>query len=292
MNSTENRDKILTRVANLIAKAESSDYGPERDAFREKADNLMLQHAIQQADLAKAGEAGSKIKIVKKSFNVAPPNSPFREALADLFWAVARHCRGRGITHGYQMAVKFPITGTVVGTEADVEYAEMLFNSLRLQMANEMEPKFDPNLSMEENVLQMRHAGLKWTRIESICGLGSWGGPKTYKKACAEAGIPERKNQNPKTIKRNFAEGFVRRVNLRFMELKRRQEETHDAGAALVPVTDAVTDAYEEFFPDSKPARPKQSGNIDPEAQSRGDAAGRRAHLGQPEAPGKRTLGS
>lgn len=275
------REKMKARIANLIAKAESTDYSAERDAFREKAESLMFQYAIEEAELAKAEGRNLRDEVIKRRVRTSPGGSAYHDSLKALLTVICNNNRCK-VAFWNTSKVAQPVDGLVFGMEQDVEFVETLFASLRLQMAREMEPKFDPSMSMEDNVLHMRHAGLKWTRIEELCGLGSWGGPKTYAKACEEQGIEQRKNQNPRTMARNFAEGFVGRVGKRMYEnRKRREEQNTGSGTALVPVRNAVDEVFRAGTSKSRARSASQRGKFDAEAFRRGDAAGKRADLGQ-----------
>lgn len=277
------RAGVLKKVRGLLAKADSTEFSAERDALREKADNLMLKFAIEEAELASVQGRTLKDQVIKKRILIVGQNSPYREALGDLFSVTARHARCRIVFHGYSAPVRNPLYGTMVGMESDVEYAEMLFTSLKMQVANELEPQYDHGLSLEDNVYIMRHAGLKWRRVEEQCGLDPYGpAQRAYGRACEQRGEEPRKRVNPKTVKRNFVEGFVARINARLREIRKRQEQHHgSSGNALVLVRDAVGEAYEEMFPDLKLSRSRQSGKIDVESWMRGQRAGDRADLGQ-----------
>lgn len=281
------RKNLLKKVQALLAKADSTEFGPERDAFREKADNLMLEYAIDQAELAEVKTGRSlKDQVIRRRIQIVGGGSPYREALADLLSTIVRHARCELVYHGYGSPVKYPLYGSIIGMEADVDYVEMLFTSLKLQLANELEPSYDDNLSLEDNVYAMRNAGLKWNRIEHKCGIGPWGpAQRAYERACEERGEEPRKNVNPRTVKRSFVEGFASKIANRLWEIKKRQREQHgDTSQALVPVTNAVKEAKDDMFSNLKPIRPSQGGKHDGAAWQRGKKAGARADLNQPRA--------
>lgn len=291
--TSPNTDKILKRVAGLLAKAESSEYGPERDAFREKAEALMMQHAISEAQVAASKGQDVRAHVIKKRVNVAPAQSAFRDALISMMSSVALNNRCKVAFWNLTEKVSLPVDALLFGMESDVEFVEMLFMNLRLQMSQEMEPEYDDSLTLEDNVYEMRNAGLKWNRLEKKCGLGP-NGPamRAYKRACEERGEEPRKRINPRTVQRNFAEGYVRRVDIRLSENRRRREEDNEVGAALVPVRDAVAEEFSKGTSRTRRSATRQSGRSDMNSRMRGDAAGKRADLGQTRVAGKRGLPS
>lgn len=58
-------DKIKARIAALLAKAERTDNDAEAQAYLAKAEDLMLRHAIERADLEAADTGREREQIVK-----------------------------------------------------------------------------------------------------------------------------------------------------------------------------------------------------------------------------------
>ena len=291
---SDTRKKMLERVSALLAKAEATDYGAERDAFRAKADELMLKYAIDQSELIRREGRSLKDEVIKKVFVLGPDNGWMTPFLDKLLRKVARHARCEDIGHpGYKDFVDRKMS--VVGMASDVEYVEMLFTSLRLEIANTLEPDYDHSKSVDENVYIMRTAGLKWERVEEKCDLKPFGpAQRAYERECERRGEEPRKRMNPKTVKRNFVNGFVNEVVGRLNALKREQDRAmKDEGNehALVPVRNAVKEVFNEMFPSVVIGKnPLPSGKFDPAAYGRGTAAGARADLGQKRFQNKKGL--
>lgn len=286
---TDKRKNVMKKVAALIAQAESTEFSAERDAFRAKADDLMLRYAIEEAEIAMADGGQARVTVRNERVNVAGPDSPYREELVDMMALVARHARCQLVFHGYTDKAMYPVEATLVGMDADLEYVKMLFNSLRLQLASELEPKWDPAKSLRRNVFAMRTAGLGWNRLEKLCGLPPGGKARQiYYEACDALG-QEPKRINSKTVKRNFARGFVVEIGNRLRSIRRAQEEQSTAsGNALVLVRDQVADEMKTLFPNVRQAAPKKRGKADSDAMSRGVNAGRSADLGQTRVSGSK----
>lgn len=125
-----NSDTWLHRVQHLLAKAESTEFTEEAEAYMAKAQALMSRHAIDEAMLAAAGrttdEVGTEVILVEP---------PYAVPKTTLLGAVARanHCR----------VVSGPSEGgirrcTVVGHVSDISNVRTLFASLSLQAARLM----------------------------------------------------------------------------------------------------------------------------------------------------------
>ncbi|OKI10303.1 hypothetical protein A6A06_03940 [Streptomyces sp. CB02923] len=131
---TPAESRALGRIRGLLAKAEGTDYPEEAEALSAKAQELMARHSIDEALLDHAGAAGghgggpagapSAIRIGIEG--------PYEQAKALLLDAVAAANRCQAVWSG---DVGF---STLVGFEADLEAAELLYTSLLLQATTAM----------------------------------------------------------------------------------------------------------------------------------------------------------
>lgn len=119
--------RMLAKIRALLAKAESSDFPDEADAFTAKAQQLMAVHSIDHALLADA--AGNHDKPFGARISVDSPYAPSKAMLLHVA-AEVNLCQ----------AVWSPDFGfsTVFGFAADLEAAEMLFTSLLVQATTAM----------------------------------------------------------------------------------------------------------------------------------------------------------
>lgn len=121
------RDKVISTVRALLAKAESTDHPAEAEALTAKAQDLMTRHAIDEALL----QAGSDEAVDVRSHRVLI-DSPYPYEKVRLLNEVARANRVRVIwLEDLAMA-------TVVGTPVDVDQVELLFTSLLIQATRAM----------------------------------------------------------------------------------------------------------------------------------------------------------
>ncbi|MGK5641939.1 DUF2786 domain-containing protein [Streptomyces sp. URMC 126] len=115
--------KTLARIRALLAKAESTDFPDEAEAFSAKAQELMARHSLDEALLAAApGAAGDGPGTCRLGVE-----GPYESAKALLLHAVAEanHCHAVwSAEYGFS---------TVVGFEADLELVELMYTSLLVQ---------------------------------------------------------------------------------------------------------------------------------------------------------------
>jgi hypothetical protein len=114
-------DRVLDRVRALLAKAESTDFPAEAEAYSAKAQELIARHSIEEALTAR-----DRVEVVPYAKRIGVDH-PYEGEKAGLLDAVARanHCR----------TVWSPEFGfsTVFGFDADIEAVEMLYTSLLVQ---------------------------------------------------------------------------------------------------------------------------------------------------------------
>lgn len=113
-------DQLLERIRALLAKAESSGYPAEAEAFMGKAQSLMASHSIDVALLSEPGSGGPEVREVRLE-------APYTSAKSQLLGAVAHSNRCHVVYSPYTK------TAHVVGHPADLEAVELLFTSLLVQ---------------------------------------------------------------------------------------------------------------------------------------------------------------
>jgi hypothetical protein len=114
----------LERVRALLAKAESTEFTEEAEAFTAKAHELMARHAIDTAMLEGDGGQDAGTEVIGWRLPIDDPYaSPKSLLLANV--ATANRCHSV-----YSDGLGF---STVFGTLADLEIVELLFSSLLVQ---------------------------------------------------------------------------------------------------------------------------------------------------------------
>ena len=292
-------DNVLGKVRKLIERAEHPGTDPnEADACRKMADSLMFKWAIDEAVLRDAAPAAMRAKPRKIPIVVHGPSNPVGGLICLLADAVARFCRCRIVFRGMVpkgTIARWDVTAMVYGMDPDVRYFEILYTQLALHLANSLAPKPDSALSDAENIHRLHDEyGLNWLDIARLYG---WDGRQDtaslhgsrikakYRKYCTDNGLQYLKTGNRIVWMKNFARGYVIRVDQRFAVIMRgRPTES----ALVLRGSEADVNAmFEDENPDiGKTNVDDGSGIYNPGAYSAGDAAGQRADLGTPAAAG------
>jgi hypothetical protein len=280
----------------------------EADAFRGKADELMVEYAIEEFELQHS-DADAKPVLGFADFNWfwdQETEPAVRSSMYGMMLAVYHHCRVRIISEKYG---EFADKGIpIVGFPADAEYADLLFTTLLLQLARATNPKPDPDLSYHENLEAMHQAGITWPEIarrmiDANMFWPGFSGGKTSKQVehkmtrdyrgwAAETGRT-RPYPNWQKHRRSFAAGFVAQVSARLREMDQRNEAKTSGGGnpyaiVLRDIYDMVKAEVHAIFPDldqireerasKKVAKPKEW-SIDWQAYDKGHDAGAEAEI-------------
>ena len=240
----EKRDRILAKVRELLAKAESTEFSDEAETYTAKAQELIAAHAIDLA-LLEAKEGGGQ--IVTRLIDVP---KPYPKEKYILLSGIARANNARAIL-GMERDVFMQLVddrsffdhdgeiATLVGYESDLEVIELLFTSLLVQAVNEM----------------LAH------------------GPQIT--PCGE--------NRTRSFRRSFLNQFGRTVAARLAEVSDRAKAhvSEQHGESLLPVLasreDEVAAELDARFPDTSPLRTSVSNWSGVVA---GDEAGNRADIG------------
>lgn len=119
-------NRVLERVRALLAKAESTDYPAEADAYTAKAQEMITRHSLDEALLT-----ADHAEVVPLARRIAV-DAPYESEKAALLHAVARANRCH--------AVWTPDLGfaTVFGFDADIDAVDLLHASLLIQAQRAM----------------------------------------------------------------------------------------------------------------------------------------------------------
>lgn len=123
----EQRSKTLTKIRALLAKAESTDFVAEADAFTAKAQDLMTRHSIDEALLA--DEAGDSFGVTGSKVLI---HHPYGLEKASLLHVISAANRVKAIWNDFASCV------TLVGVPTDLAQVEMLFTSTLVQATRAM----------------------------------------------------------------------------------------------------------------------------------------------------------
>lgn len=258
-------EKILSRVQKLLDKANADGTTEaERQLLLDKADELMIKHAIDDAMLMSTMKKEDRRKPVSERFQASDANAPHWEKFRTVLLMIANLHRVRSAFH-YNGDV------TLVGYFEDVEYVKMKWLNVYLHFSQTINPHWNVGLSAEQNAYNFHRSGTPWTVVEDIahdngCPLNIKQLREGYRRFCIAIGEePTRMTQRNSAYKESFAEAFRTRICTRIGELiNSRDEQTAEAGA-LVAMKDLgieIDDMFYSLFP-----------NLDPRNQAAARAA-------------------
>jgi hypothetical protein len=316
---SETTNPMLARIQAVLNKAEGTDNPAEREAYLEKAEQLMQKYSIDAAMLSEAKRLAGGVQETpeKVLFEFMPANDKLGNQWYNLIIAVAEHydCQFFGWTSG---------NGYLVGFPSNIELVGMVYTSLRLQALQKLDPKPNKALGYDENVYILHEAGIKWRTIAHLMNqayheateLGLPLGPgweitpwevdsagkgkkdggrliRAAKRWCKDIGEPYRAVQSPITFQRSYAQGFLNEVRRRFAALRKYKEDqvASTTGAELVlfdrkKLVDEMMAELKQLLghKDGKGYRQRIVG----EAYKRGQRDGSTADLGQSRVQGGR----
>ena len=268
--SDNRKADMLRKVRALYAQAEGTTHPEEADAFRAKADQIMTAYAIMEWELDQT--TGETHLPTNRKYDFGwywdhNLHETIRNELWQMFYSCASFARCKVITHDAHYERSGHGWIMVLGMESDLDYFDMVFTSLMIDMLGHMEPRPRADLPMIENLVIMKEAGMKWERIGGLLyAAGQLDDPytrntgvrftKLYTDYCNEHNRP-RLYTSPAVYQRSFAGGFGNRVYVRITEMRNARDRNHvtDSGdnryALVVRSTQhKVEDLYAEMYAD------------------------------------------
>lgn len=252
MNNQEQVER-LEKIRALLAKAEATKFPEEAKLFAAKAQELMTKWSIDEAMLgaSRGDDAAASIERSIIWLDANEYRAPKVQVLSAA--AVANDCKLVIHSQTYRMVNgkhKRQFSVTIIGTEADRKFTEILYTSLMLQVEHE--------LCRDEVIGQMQ--------LE-----------------CDQGGHRIK-------WRNSFVMAYAMEVRRRLLEAKQRiidQEQKKYQGVNLAVVlvgkSAIVERRMNEFFPDLKKGSKSSAGRGMGSAGQLGREAGARADLGSPK---------
>ena len=273
------RESILAKVQKLLAKAMATPFEAEADSFRAKANEMMDNYRIEQWEIAQleAGRAKSALKPVRKDVDITwwwNESGAFGSTLWTMFNACVNHCAivTTAATVDYRAR-----TIALFGLESDIQFLQMLFTDLYLQMATKIKPKYDPSKSLGYNVYMAKEAGMKYKEIchwigrpDLIKTVIRYDKRKGYnvekteidgiliremKKYAAAAGLEVHKTINLEGYVEDFCNAYGYAVTRKLREMREGADTSGDNRLALAlrDIRDLSQELLWDEFPDLRP---------------------------------------
>lgn len=286
---------VLRKLQGLLAVAENSPFSEEAATAQAKADALMVAYSVEMWEIDQRRKPQERATPEIRRFDMTMTDSPVSDQMQTLFAVLCNHLRVRPVYYNYSLP-KWMLNeprqqyARVVGFAQELDYLEILFTSLRVQVASNLEPRPDSSLGFDENLVMLKEAGLKWQRIHEVLQPGvPWERrhgvryTKIYTDYCRDTGR-ERMYTNPTVYQRNFIEGFATTIGTRLYDIRRVREQHEDRGTGmslmLVDKGQQIKDLFGQEFQNLKSLESKKT-KFDGAAYNRGGIAGSRADLGQ-----------
>lgn len=268
-NSTSKLDKIMRRVAALLAQADHANTSvTEAETFRAKAEALMIQYRISEATLAQGQPGGDVLLPVWRTWDVCDYASEYRRHYRSLASSVLAHFELRGVFNLRHDEGTSTYVVEACGYDSDLRMAEGLYTACRLAFAGKLEPRYDSTLSDQVNAYVMRSAGMEGVRIaEAIYGTKQ-GEPK-WKANCqkvrklfrveAEArgedpSVLLGAGNNMKSFREDYATGFANELYYRLRQMRMSRGDNSQGGLVLASRAERVQEAFYERFPEYRPS--------------------------------------
>jgi hypothetical protein len=263
MSDTDKREDILRKVRALLAKAASTEFEAERQTFLAKADQLMEAYSIDEAMLKLQSDPNAKV-VERRDMDISwwyDLRDIDPDAKNNIYWlwnACITHCRCVSSISTWKYRDK---TSSVYGTKSDLDYLNLLFTDLFMQLVAKLKPAYDPKLPIGANVRLAKEAGMTWDQILDWTGLRNDPLGKrllpAYRKYCEANGLSQVKT-NPKTFQWSFTEGYCVTVKQRLREMRGDREQYTGSGKELA-LRSIEVQAKEELYNDFPDLRPHEA---------------------------------
>lgn len=300
----ERRHNMMRKIQALLDRASNTPYEEEADSARAKADELMTIYTIETWEIDRLKPKGQREEVTSRFVNVCSGDHVAKDGLMRLVSAVGVHCRCRMLHYDFNTTYR-PYQVKLFGFPSDLDYAELLWTNLLMQVTREMKPEYNESQTFEENLARFKEAGMKWAEMHKLLKPHLPWAPGAeftrqigvrytgiYTKFCKDHGR-KRMYTSPMVFVRSFVDGFALKVDERMSELRRRQREVENAhgpgtGLALIDRKKEVDDFYNGI---KKGGTIKLSDKkVDYTAFGSGQRAGARADLGQSRIDSKKEI--
>jgi hypothetical protein len=255
------QDKILNRIRKVLDLAAGASSESEREAALAKADAMMAAHAVDEAIVRATQRPEERATPVAETIDI-PKNyaSDLRNVIVPL--ATLADCR---IAEGRQI-------WRVAGFRADVDYLQLIWTNVHLELARRIDARWDEGKSFDENVTALHDAGWKWQRLQEEAARHghdvSWpdGGKliRAYRRQCKREGRPANTGiQRHAAYRASFVTSYCTRLADRIREMRyareralREREDRNVGSGAELAVRDSraqVEDFWYQLYPQLHP---------------------------------------
>jgi hypothetical protein len=273
---------VIKRVRDLIAKAnDPASSANEKEQYLAAAHSRMKRHQIDMAMLDASRTLGEKRTPVVKVIQLFDKGYEWAPYFQTLIEQIAR-------TNMVRVMHKWDDTElTIVGMLEDVQWTEMLWMNTFLEFVSRLDPRWDLNKSIDENIYVFKNAGYKWKDIWDVGyfkhpggmpdGMGHFVPGKCkymitgYKKMCALKGTEPVGTQTFAAYRHSFTRAFVDRIGYRLELMREAAQKAEDSvpgsAVALVDVKAQIDEEFYRLFEFMRPLTDEQRQKLRDEAK-------------------------
>lgn len=250
-------------IGALLANAENEgNTEAARQAYRNKAEELMREYRVEQED-ALATDPGSTLPIVKRIVLLGTYNAFRAQYFRSIFQNLADHAECEVFMHWVNGEGE---VAEVAGYEGDVRYLEFLWTAAHLMFSTRIDPTWSEERTEAENIFYLRNAGIERREIaDKAWGAGSGlvaanrsKVQRIYLREAARRGEEARATGlgfNTRMYREAYAREFVGTLNERLW-LARQAVNAARGVVTLAGRTERVREALWAAFPQLRP-RPR-----------------------------------
>jgi hypothetical protein len=271
MANNDKSDKILERVRALLAIAEHPNTPiEEADTALTQANRMMAKHAIDLATARAAQTKEERRAVERKTIALHEGRYiEFMSHLQSIFVGICMHNRVEVvITNAYGIEI--------FGMHDDMVWVEQQYTQIYFEFLRRLQPRWSEDISYDNNIYNFKTAGYPWKDInaeavrnghESRESTDKNGWPNGYFHKLLAAYKRHMKvigdttpvaSQTHSQYRRDFAEGFKRRILARLEKMAADARGDMDESGAVVlydmreEILEEVYEAHPEFHPEAR----------------------------------------
>jgi Protein of unknown function (DUF2786) len=263
--SKEHLDNTIKKIHDLLARADHPNTPlPEAETARAMAERLMDQYRIEEKHLVDSGQLS--LSPQWQTFTVCRYMSEFAQSYRAMASWVFHHLGIRAVFFVAGGDDGSEYVAKMVGFESDLRFAEMLYTQAQVGFQAKLEPKFNPDLSNQENAYIMRSAGMEgWRIAQAIFGRDDRAlRPKVramFRDEAIKRGedptILLGKGNSVKVFRQSYAEGFTN--ELYYILARMARDRSEEGSIVLVSREEMINEAFYKEYPQYRPAHIKHS---------------------------------
>ncbi len=163
----DRRQDHMRKIQALLDRASNTPYEAEADSARAKADELMTLYTIETWELDRLKPKNEREQVENRFINVCQGDHAAKDGFMQLISALVVHCRCRALHYDFANK-QYPYKIRAYGFPSDLDYLEMMWTSMLMQIAKDMKPEYNDGQSWEANLARFKESGMKWIEMHPL----------------------------------------------------------------------------------------------------------------------------